>query len=83
MIGGVKRMAVRNFRVMRSFLVIPILGVFRSVAVMLRRLFVMARGMLVMFVNIVMFHRILRCVQIAQEFPQAPLSPCDNCEAAV
>jgi hypothetical protein len=59
MVGGVQRMAVRDFRVVRGFFVMPGLMVFRRFAMVLRRLLVVVRGFLMMLVNFVIHNPLL------------------------
>jgi hypothetical protein len=59
MIGGVQRMAVRDFRVVCRFLVVPGFVVLRRVAMMLFRFVVVMRGFLVVLVNVVIQHPLL------------------------
>jgi hypothetical protein len=57
MLGGVQRMAVGHFGVVRRLFVIAGLGVLGGFAMMLGRMLMMVRGMLVMFVNVMAVHR--------------------------
>lgn len=59
MLGGVQRMTMRDFGVMRGLFVIAILGVGGRFAVMLGRVFVMFRRLLVMLVNVMRGHMAL------------------------
>ena len=59
MIGGVQRMAVRDFRVMRGLFVMPGLVMLCRLAVMFRRFVVVMRGFLVMLVDVVIHDPLL------------------------
>jgi hypothetical protein len=59
MIGGVQRMAVRDFRVVRGLFVMPGLVMLRSLAMMLCRFVVVVRGFLVMLVDVVIHDPLL------------------------
>jgi hypothetical protein len=56
-----QRMSVRGMGVVRRFLVIAGLGVLGRLAMMFRGMFVMFRGFLMVFVNLVTVHRLLPC----------------------
>jgi hypothetical protein len=58
-VGRVQRMAVRDFRMVRRFFVMPGLVMLGRFAMMLRRLLVMMRGLLVVLVNVVIHHPLL------------------------
>ena len=57
MIGGVQRVAVRDFRVMRGLFVMARLVMLRGLAMMFCRFVVMVRGFLVMLVDVVIHCR--------------------------
>jgi hypothetical protein len=59
MIGGVRRMAVCDFRVMRGLFVMPGLVMLCRLAVMFRRFVVVMRGFLVMLVDVVIHDPLL------------------------
>ena len=61
MIGGVQRMAVRHFRMMRGFLVMPGLVMLCRLAMMLRRFLMVMRGFLMMLVDVVVHDALLGC----------------------
>jgi hypothetical protein len=56
MLGGVKRMAVRDLGVVGSFFMVPGLCMLRRFFVVLGGMFVMLSSLLVVFVNCVLFH---------------------------
>jgi hypothetical protein len=56
-LGGMQRMAVGYFGVMRGLLVSAGLGVLGGLAMVLGRMLMMIRGKLVMFVNVMTVHR--------------------------
>ena len=55
-LGGVQRMAVRDFGMVGCFLMMPRLRMFGGFFVVPGGMFVMFSGFLVMFVNCVLFH---------------------------
>jgi len=59
MLGRMQGMTVRHFGMVRGFLVIARLVVHGGLAMMLRLVLVMMRGMLVVLVNLVAAHRSL------------------------
>ena len=59
MLGGMQGMAMRNLGMMRGRFVISRLVMFGGFAMMLGCALVMLRGVLVMFVNLVLAHRCL------------------------
>lgn len=67
MIGGVQRMAVRDFRVMRGLFVMPCLMMLCRLAMMLCCFVVVMRGFLVMLVDVVIHDLLLGwgCCNIA------------------
>ena len=58
-VGGVQRMAVGDFRVMRRFLVMPGLVMLCRFAMVLRRFVVMVSGFFMMFVDVVIHDPLL------------------------
>jgi hypothetical protein len=59
MIGSMQRMAVSDLRMVGCFFVVPRLVMLRRFAMMLGRLLVVVRGLLMVFVNVVIHDLLL------------------------
>jgi hypothetical protein len=78
MIGSVQRMAVRDFRVVRGFFVMPGFVMLRRLVVVVGRLFMMMRGFLTVLVNVVIHDPLLSQESAALQGAMKHLRPVDG-----